>query len=66
MTKAMPSKPKAVLAVEANAPSAVTEAWAKLESGASISDDDLPLIVAAARANRQRWLLKQKEKGKDE
>ena len=59
-------KPKAVLEVEATAPTAIDQAWEKLASGAEISDDDLPLIVEAARASRQRWLIKQKEKGKDE
>lgn len=59
-------KPKAVEEVEASAPTAVDEAWAKLVNGGEITDADLPLLVEAARANRQRWLLRQKEKGKDE
>ena len=59
------TKPKAALEVEASAPTALDEAWKKLEDCKPIEDSDLPLIVEAARQDRKRWLIKQAKKGKD-
>ena len=59
------SKPKAVLEVEQSAPTAVDEAWRRLTEGI-IAEDDIPLWIEASRRDRERWLVAQKKKGKEE
>lgn len=61
-----PNKPAAVKAVESSAPSAIDEAWARLQSSEPVSDDDLPLIVEAARAARAKWVLAQSKRGRSD
>ena len=57
-------KPVAVTEVEASAPSAIDDAWERLASSEPVSDADLPLIVEAARAARQKWILAQSKRGR--
>lgn len=61
----MTNKPKAVKEVEAAADTALSEAWAKLESGQAVTEEDYPFIIEASRADRARWLIRQAKKGKD-
>ena len=56
-------KPAAIKEVEADVAAAMNKAWAKLaEATPTITEEDLPLIIQASRANRERWLVKQRKK----
>jgi len=66
MGNQMTAKPKAVQEVEASAPTAVQQAWDKLATGEQITEDDMPQLVEAGRAERARWLISQRKKGKEE
>lgn len=59
------TKPKAVVEVEASASTAVSQAWEKLATGQTLTDEDLPLLVEAGRQDRARWMIAQRKKGKE-
>lgn len=62
MAKPMPPKPAAVREVEAGAPTTLDGAWARLCGKAKLSDADLDLWIAACRADRARWVLRERKK----
>lgn len=63
-----PAKPAAVREVEAGAQLSVDQAWAKLAGRSRLSDADRRMWVEACRAERLRWVIRErrKEGGGDE
>lgn len=60
-------KPEAVKEVEAGLADAVTSTWEKLKAGQEpITEEDLELIINAAREDRKRWMTKKAAKGETE
>lgn len=59
------TKPEAVKEVEATVDTAMTDAWAKLDNHEETTDQDMLLIIQAARADRQRWMIKKRKAGDD-
>lgn len=60
------AKPTAVQEVENAAETAMAQLWAKLDAREPLSDEDFALLIEVNRDNRARWLIKQRDKGKEE
>lgn len=56
------SKPAAVAEVEAGALTSVDEAWEKLRGRTKLTEADRKLWVQACRAERARWILREKKR----
>lgn len=61
-----PAKPAAVREVEAGAAASVDQAWAKLAGRARLTDSDRRMWVEACRAERLRWVIKERRKDNGE
>lgn len=57
-------KPACVREIEQFAASSVDDAWRKLEGRVRLSDADMNLWIEAMRADRARWILKERRKEK--
>lgn len=64
--KSKVTKPAAVREVEAGAALSVDQAWAKLAGRARLTDADRRMWVEACRAERLRWVIRERRKDNGE
>ena len=63
--KAAAAKPAAVREVEAGAGNSVDQAWVKLRGKAKLNDADRRRWVDACRAERLRWVVRERKREDD-